>query len=144
MKVARTVLRGGKTERSYLSQQKVAGSNPATLTVNILATSPKKSVKTIVILQVTMQKKKPGLLKSSWYFKVVHWLKTNARIPCKECALKYQEDFNKRGLLKSKKRLVSFHWLKTNARIPCKECALKYQEDFNKLLSLVPCCASCS
>ena len=32
MKVARTVLRGGKTERSYLSQQKVAGSNPATLT----------------------------------------------------------------------------------------------------------------
>jgi len=42
MKVARTVLRGGKTERSYLSQQKVAGSNPATLTVNILATSPEK------------------------------------------------------------------------------------------------------
>ncbi len=73
MKVARTVLRGGKTERSYLSQQKVAGSNPATLTVNILATSPEKSVKTIVILQVTMQKKKPGLLKSSSYFKVVHW-----------------------------------------------------------------------
>lgn len=32
MKVARTVLRGGKIERSYLSQQKVAGSNPATLT----------------------------------------------------------------------------------------------------------------
>ena len=31
MKIARTVLRGGKTERSYLSQQKVAGSNPATL-----------------------------------------------------------------------------------------------------------------
>ncbi len=31
MKVARTVLRGGKIERSYLSQQKVAGSNPATL-----------------------------------------------------------------------------------------------------------------
>lgn len=31
MKVARTVLRGGKTERFYLSQQKVAGSNPATL-----------------------------------------------------------------------------------------------------------------
>jgi len=31
MKVACTVLRGGKTERSYLSQQKVAGSNPATL-----------------------------------------------------------------------------------------------------------------
>ena len=39
MKVARTVLRGGKTERSYLSQQKVAGSNPATLTFNLLAIS---------------------------------------------------------------------------------------------------------
>ena len=34
MKVARTVLRGGKTERSNLSQQKVAGSNPATLSIN--------------------------------------------------------------------------------------------------------------
>ena len=33
MKVARTVLRGGKIERSYLSQQKVAGSNPATLII---------------------------------------------------------------------------------------------------------------
>lgn len=28
MKVARTVLKGGKTEMSYLSQQKDAGSNP--------------------------------------------------------------------------------------------------------------------
>ena len=33
MKVACTVLRGGKIERSYLSQQKVAGSNPATLII---------------------------------------------------------------------------------------------------------------
>ena len=45
MKVARTVLRGGKTERSYLSQQKVAGSNPATLTFNLFGTLPFRSPK---------------------------------------------------------------------------------------------------
>ena len=38
MKVASTVLRGGRIERSYLSQQKVAGSYPATLTMMLFHT----------------------------------------------------------------------------------------------------------
>ena len=72
MKVARTVLRGGKTERSYLSQQKVAGSNPATLTLNFLLTSPKKKWENYrdpsPYVSFIMQKEKKGVFKKSSYF----------------------------------------------------------------------------